>query len=79
MFWIWGIQDVTCSKWGMFRIWDVWDVGYSEGGILWDAGCPGCRMFQISDVQELGCVVSKILDIHKVACLECRMFRTSNV
>ena len=66
----------------MFRIWDVWDVGCSEGGILWDAGCPGCRMFQISDFQELVCVgyvVSKILDIQKVACLECRMFRTSNV
>ena len=43
-----------CSVYGMFKIWDVWDVECSGYSVL-DMAYLGCAMLRIRDVQNLEC------------------------
>ena len=36
---MWNVEDVGCSKCGIFGLWSVWDVGYL-----------GCEIFGMLDV-----------------------------
>ena len=93
---IWSVwEDVTCSecdmrgKWhienvecGMYRIWDVQDVGCWGCGMfeMWDVqdvGCAGCRMFGMWDVRDVGCSgcgMFGMWDVWDVGCLGCGMW-----
>ena len=64
------VSDLACSRFGMFRMWDVrmWDcrdVACLGCGILeflvvgmwnvWDVACSGCGMFEMWDVKDVEC------------------------
>ena len=56
---------------GMFGIWDFWNVGRSRHGMfgMWnvqDVGCLGCNMFGSQDVWDT--------DARDIGCLGCGVF-----
>ena len=58
---MWDVQDVLCSRCGMFGMWDVRNVG-----------CSGYEMFgmcRMWDVQDVGCSRCAIFGMWDVGCL----------
>ena len=54
---MWHVQDVGCSRCGMFGMWNVRDVG-----------CWGCRMFGMWNVQDVGCSGCGMFGMWDVGC-----------
>ena len=50
-------ECLGCGSWGcgMFRMWDVWDMGVQV------AGCSRCDMFAMRDVWDVGCLGNRML------------------
>ena len=71
---MWDVQDVLCSRCGMFEMWDVRNVGCSgyEMFGMWDVqdvGCSGCGMCGMWDVRDVGCSGCGMFGMWDVGCL----------